>query len=178
MTSQWGRKESVIWPPHSPIYTYGALLMAFVLTACFVYLRFNYGQTPLQQFYTPTYAKTALGAAIDKKDKYQLIHVGDGTKPGQLASESDVQAGTTPAPRGKHIPLALSAAAAARGLRALYRGPEQQYLDKPLHEYLKSTVFQDDRLRDIYGWPLLFGFPSLLAQFPFSTRRTSSGASR
>jgi len=25
MTSQWGRKESVIWPPHSPIYTYGAL---------------------------------------------------------------------------------------------------------------------------------------------------------
>ena len=168
MTSQWGRKESVVWPPHSPIYTYGALFMAFVLSACFVYLRFNYGQTPLQQFYTPIYAKTAAGATFDKKDKYQLLYVGDGTKPGQLASESDVQAGTTPAPGGKHIPLALSAAAAARGLRALYRGPEQQYLDKPLHEYLKSTVFQDDRLRDIYGWPLLFGFLSLLVQLPFS----------
>jgi hypothetical protein len=37
MTSQWGRKESVIWPPHSPIYTYGALFLAFVLTGCFVY---------------------------------------------------------------------------------------------------------------------------------------------
>jgi RecA/RadA recombinase len=158
----------VIWPPHSPIYTYGALFMAFVLTACFVYLRFNYGQAPLQQFYTPIYAKTAAGATFDKKDRYQLLYVGDGTKPGQLASESDVQAGTTPAPGGKHIPLALSAAEAARGLRALYRGPEQQYLDKPLHEYLKSTVFQDDRLRDIYGWPLLFGFLSLLVQLPFS----------
>jgi RecA/RadA recombinase len=142
--------------------------MAFVLTACFVYLRFNYGQAPLQQFYTPIYAKTAAGATFDKKDRYQLLYVGDGTKPGQLASESDVQAGTTPAPGGKHIPLALSAAEAARGLRALYRGPEQQYLDKPLHEYLKSTVFQDDRLRDIYGWPLLFGFLSLLVQLPFS----------
>ena len=168
MTSQWGRKESVIWPPHSPIYTYGALFLAVILTGCFIYLRYTYGQTLLQQFYTPTYAKTAAGAAFDKKDKYQLLYVGDGTKPGQLAVESDVQAGTTPAPDGKHIPLALSAAAGERGLRALYRGPEQQYLDKALHDYLMSTVFQDDRLRDIYGWPLLFGFLSLLVQIPFS----------
>ena len=29
MTSQWGRKESVVWPPHSPIYSYGALFLAF-----------------------------------------------------------------------------------------------------------------------------------------------------
>ena len=25
MASQWGRKETVIWPPHVPILTYGAL---------------------------------------------------------------------------------------------------------------------------------------------------------
>ncbi len=168
MTSQWGRKESVVWPPHSPIYSYGALFLAFILTSCFIYVRFNYGQTPLQQFYTPIYAKTALGAAIDKKDKYQLLYVGDGSKAGQLAVGSDVQAGTTPAPGGKHIPLAISSAALGRGLRALYRGPEQQYLDKGLHEYLKSTVFQDDRLRDIYEMPLLFGLLSLLGQLPFS----------
>ena len=24
-TTQWGRKETIIWPPHSPIYTYGAI---------------------------------------------------------------------------------------------------------------------------------------------------------
>jgi hypothetical protein len=173
MASQWGRKESVIWPPHSPIYSYGAVFLAFVLTACFVYVRFNYGQTPLQQFYTPIYAKTAAAATFDKKDKYQLLYVGDGTKAGQLAVETDVQAGTTPAPGGKHIPLAISSGATRRGLRALYRGPEQQYLDKPLHEYLKSTVFQDDRLRDIYEWPLLFGFLSLMAQLPFSIAKDS-----
>jgi RecA/RadA recombinase len=168
MTSQWGRKESVVWPPHSPIYTYGALFLALVLTACFIYVRFDYGQTQLQQFYTPIYAKTALGAAIDKKDKYQLLYVGDGTKPGQLAVGSDVQAGTTPAPGGKHIALAISSVALGRGQRTLYRGPEQQYLDKGLHDYLKSTVFQDDNLRDIYEVPLLFGLLSLLGQLPFS----------
>ena len=30
-TTKWGRKETMIWPPHSPIYTYGAVFMAVVL---------------------------------------------------------------------------------------------------------------------------------------------------
>jgi hypothetical protein len=167
-TTQWGRKESIIFPPHSPIYTYGAVFLALVLTGCFIYIRFSYGQTPLQQFYTPIYARTAAGGALNKKDKYQLLYVGDGTKAGQPAAEADVQAGTTPALAGKQIPLALSSTASGRGLRALYRGPEQTYLDAPLHEYLKSAVFQGDRLRDIYKLPFLFGFLSLLAQLPFS----------
>jgi type IV secretory pathway TraG/TraD family ATPase VirD4 len=167
-TTQWGRKESIIFPPHSPIYTYGAVFLALVLTGCFIYLRFSYGQTPMQKFYTPIYARTAAGGALNKRDKYQLLYVGDGTKAGQPAAEADVQAGTTPALAGKQIPLALSSTAAGRGLRALYRGPEQTYLDAPLHEYLKSAVFQGDRLRDIYKLPFLFGFLSLLAQLPFS----------
>jgi len=168
MTSQWGRNESVIWPRHSPIYTYGAVFLAFVLTGCFIYLRFNFGQSPLQQFYTPIYARTAAGAVLNKKDKYQLLYVGDGTRAGLLAAEADVRTGTAPAPGSKQIPLALSGAAAARGLRTLYRGPEQTYLDAPLHEYLKSAVFQGDQLRDIYKLPFLFGFLSLLMQLPFA----------
>ena len=31
-TTKWGRKETMIWPPHSPIYTYGAVFIAVVLT--------------------------------------------------------------------------------------------------------------------------------------------------
>ena len=66
-TTQWGRKETIIFPPHSPIYTYGAVFLAFVLTGCFVYLRFSFGQTPLQQFYTPIYARTAAGAVLQQE---------------------------------------------------------------------------------------------------------------
>ena len=29
-TTQWGRKETIIWPPHSPIYSYGAIFLSIV----------------------------------------------------------------------------------------------------------------------------------------------------
>jgi type IV secretory pathway TraG/TraD family ATPase VirD4 len=167
-TTQWGRKESIIWPPHSPIYTYGVVFLSLVLAGCFLYVRFSFGQSPLQRFYTPIYARTAAGAPLDKKDKYQLLYVGDGAKAGRLATEADVKVGVTPAPNGKYIPLTLSPEATRLGLRALYRGQEQPYLDAPLHEYLKSAVFQGDRLRDIYKMPLVLGLLSLLLQLPFS----------
>jgi hypothetical protein len=124
-TTKWGRKETIIFPPHSPVYSYGAIFFALILTSIFVYLRFSYGQTPLQQFYTPIYAKSAAGGALNRKGKYQLLYVGDGAKFARLAAESDVQEGVTAAPNGKHIPLAISAQASAQGLRILYRGPEQ-----------------------------------------------------
>jgi hypothetical protein len=41
-TTKWGRKETIIFPPHSPIYTYGAIFLALILTGAFVYLRFSY----------------------------------------------------------------------------------------------------------------------------------------
>src|SRR5713101_8146374 len=39
-TTKWGRNETFIWPPHSPIYTYGAAFIAVILTGFFVYCRF------------------------------------------------------------------------------------------------------------------------------------------
>jgi type IV secretory pathway TraG/TraD family ATPase VirD4 len=170
-TTKWGRKETIIFPPHSPIYTYGAIFLAVILTGVFVYLRFSYGQTPLQQFYTPTYARSAAGGAFNKKDKYQLLYVGDEAKAARLAIEADVQAGTTAAPNNKSIPFVLSSQATAQGFHVLYRGPEQTLVDAPLHAYLLSAVFGGDRLRDIYELPLLFGLLSLLAQLPVAIRK-------
>ena len=48
--TKWGRNETFIWPPHSPIYTYGAVFMAVILTGLFVYCRFTFGNDPLQRF--------------------------------------------------------------------------------------------------------------------------------
>ena len=170
-TTQWGRKETIIFPPHSPIYSYGAIFFALILTSIFVYLRFSYGQTPLQQFYTPIYAKSAAGGALNRKGKYQLLYVGDGAKLARLATESDVQDGKTSTPNGKHIPLVLSSQAATQGLHILYRGPEQTLVDAPLHAYLRTAVFGGDQLRSIYALPLVFGFLSLLTQLPFAIRK-------
>ncbi len=166
-TTQWGRKETVIFPPRSAIYTYGAIFFSLILTGMFLYLRFSFGQTQLQQFYTPIYARSAAGALFNKKDKYQLLYVGDGLR-NRLATEADVQAGSTPAPKNKRLPLALSDAAVRSGGWLLYRGPEQVFIDAPLHDYLRGAVYQGRQLRNIYTSPLLFGLFSLLMQLPLS----------
>lgn len=170
-TTQWGRKETIIFPPHSPVYSYGAIFFALILTGIFVYLRFSYGQTPLQQFYTLIYAKSAAGAALNRKSKCQLLYVGGGANVARPASESDVQEGVTIVPNGKQIPLAVSGKAVALGLRDVYRGPEQTFFDAPLHTYLRNAIFGGNQLRTIYAQPLLFGLLSLLAQLPFAIRK-------
>ena len=41
--TNWGRKETIIWPPHKPIYTFGAVFLSLILTGLFVY---NGSSTP------------------------------------------------------------------------------------------------------------------------------------
>jgi hypothetical protein len=61
-----GPKETIIWPPHSPIYTYGAIFLSIVVAGPFVYLRFSFALTRLQQFYGTT---SAIAGAMHKADK-------------------------------------------------------------------------------------------------------------
>lgn len=39
---QWGRKESIIWPPRGFVYTFGAFLSACILIGFFIYIAFNF----------------------------------------------------------------------------------------------------------------------------------------
>jgi hypothetical protein len=75
--TNWGRKETIIWPPHKPIYTFGAVFFAVVLTGLFVYLHFAFVLTPLQQFDLPIYIKTTIVASIRQSSKYQLLLMAD-----------------------------------------------------------------------------------------------------
>ncbi len=168
--TKWGRKETIIWPPHSPIYTYGAMFMAVVLTCVFIYCRFSFGNSPLERFYTPIYIRSSVAGAIGatRTDKYRMLMVAARGIPPRLATNADVIDGTTPQPGGKPIPLALSQLALQRGYILLYLGPEQTYIDRSLSAYLKGEVFGGDSLLDLYRLPLLFGLVSLVIQIPFS----------
>lgn len=167
-TTQWGRKETIIFPPHSPIYTYGAFLLAVIATGLFVYLRFSFVLTPLQQFYLPYYLRTQLVGTLHKTDKYQLLAVADAEKHVRLATEGDVEKGWTQEANGKRLPLQLSPKAHAAGLRALYRGPQIPYLNQPLHAYLQNTVYGGDSPWTIFRLPILFGLVALGLQLPAS----------
>ena len=169
-TTKWGRKETMIWPPHSPIYTYGAVFMAVVLTGLFLYCRFSFGNNSLQRFYTPIYIRSSIAGAIGagRQDNYRMLMVGARGMAPRLAMNADVTDGKTPEPGGKPIPLALSKFALQHGYTLLYLGPEQSYIDASLNSYLKSAVYGGDTLFDLYELPLLFGLASLVIQLPFS----------
>ena len=170
MVTKWGRKETIVWPPHAPIYTYGAILMALVCTGAFLWAGFA-AQTPLQQFYTPAYVKSAVAGKFKKQDKYRLLFVTNGAKVARIATSTDVTEGTTPAPDGKTLPVAISPAAEAQGLHALYRGREAIYQNTPLHSYLKSAVFERQGFGEIYGNQIWYGLLALLAILPFAVFR-------
>ena len=48
MATQWGRKETIIWPPHVPMLSYTAVATALLCTCLFIWQRFTvaYGQGP------------------------------------------------------------------------------------------------------------------------------------
>ena len=169
-TTKWGRKETIIWPPHSPIYTYGAIFMAVILTGLFLYCRFSFGNSPLQRFYTPIYIRSSVAGAIEatRRDNYRMLMVGARGIPPRLATNADLIAGKTPEPGGKAIPVALSQSALRHGYVLLYQEPARSYIDAPLNAYLKSAVYGGDSLFDLYKLPLLFGLVSLVIQLPFS----------
>jgi hypothetical protein len=165
--NKWGRKETIIWPPHCPIYTYGAVFIAVILTGFFIYCRFTFGNDPLQRFYTPTYIRSsAIGA--NRRDNHRMLTLGARGIPPRLATNADVTEGTTPEPGGKPIPLALSRSALRSGYAQLYLGPGENYNDASLSAYLKAAIYGGDSLFEIYKLPLLFGLVSLIIQLPFS----------
>ena len=47
---QWERREAFIWPPRGYLYTLGAFFLACVATGFFIYVRLQYGLSPLELY--------------------------------------------------------------------------------------------------------------------------------
>jgi RecA/RadA recombinase len=164
----WGRKETIIWPPHQPIYTYGAIFLALVAAGLFVYLRFAIELNPLERYYLPTYIKTSISLSVRSSGKYQVLLVSDASGKAWYALNDNVQAGSTPQANDKPIPLALSDTARQRGMVSLYRGAPTVYQNNPLHAWLQKQIYSGDTVASIFEQPLVFGLVALLLQLPFS----------
>jgi hypothetical protein len=135
---QWGRKESVIWPPRGYVYTLGAFIFACILAGLFIYIRFEYGLSPLMRYYLPYYLRTETAGLTHPVSQYQLLYVSDGEKPGRAALDSDVQPGSTPQIGGKPLPLTLTPEAAKHGTFYLTRESLRNYQNKALHAWIAS----------------------------------------
>jgi hypothetical protein len=166
---QWGRKETVIWPPHGPINTYGALFVSVAAAALFIYLHFTFGLTPLEQYYLPYYTRATLSGDFRKADKYQLLLIVNNAETrSRIAREQDVIPGSTSQYEGKPLPLQISPQGLANGYLFLLRQRKVSYPNKALKTYLQSEIYGAESLLDLFRAPLLFGLATLLLQLPFS----------
>jgi hypothetical protein len=75
MAQHWGRKETVIWPPHAPIMSYSAIAAALLLTSLFLWERLNFTMSPLQQSYIVEYVRSEIGASFNGHQNYRLIYI-------------------------------------------------------------------------------------------------------
>jgi type IV secretory pathway TraG/TraD family ATPase VirD4 len=168
----WGRKETIIWPQHRPIYTYGAIFISVFLTAVLLYGRLRFIGTPLQRFYMPVYVHTSIFGSFSRthRSQYRMLFLaGRGVKPSP-AMNDDVVSGKTLEPGGRIIPLALSPAALQHGEDLLFGGPVRSYVDARLRDYLKVAVYHND-LSTILKIPLLCGAGIFLALLPFAVAK-------
>lgn len=166
----WGRKETIIWPRHMPVYSYGAVFVAVALTFAAVCIRIHLA-TPLQRYYLPVYERaTAIGTFMPRhRSDYRMLFVsGRGASP-RPAMNGDVILGRTPESDGKSIPLTLSSAAQREGYVLLFRGPKRGYVDARLRDFFEAAIYRGTSLSGFFRPPLLCGAALFLILLPVTT---------
>jgi hypothetical protein len=169
--TQWGRKETIVRPPHYPVYSFGAVFVALAVAGLCVYLHLAFAMSPLQRYYLSCYVETGFLGTMRQSSEYQLVTVADRQNHVRPVTEADVQPGSTPQPIGRPIPLTLSPAARAAGVVFLYRGAKVSYRNQPLHEYLRRFVYDGATFVGVFRIPLFAGLAAFLFQLPFAVRK-------
>jgi Type IV secretion-system coupling protein DNA-binding domain len=152
----WGRKETIIWPRHMPIYTCTVAFGVTVLTFLAVCIRIHLA-TPLQRYCLPAYERSSAFGAVTKthKSTYRLLFVGGPHSTPRPAMNDDVILGRTGDAGGQTIPLTLSADARERGYTLLFQAPGRNYVDARFSVYLGGVVFKGATLFGFFEPPTL-----------------------
>jgi type IV secretory pathway TraG/TraD family ATPase VirD4 len=154
MATQWGRKETVIWPPQVPIYTIGTMILSVPI--CISLLFGLYLTKPfLARNYTGDYLKSAAGSEFKMHNSFRLIYLFGGKAAPRVAQPEDFVPGTTILPNGKEISVQLSPAATAKGFTSFARGPERKIADEALYSWFRSAIFGGDDVLSAYGSALI-----------------------
>jgi len=166
--TKWGRHETFYFPPHQPIYSIGNLLLWVMLTILFLIIRMDISVSPLGQTDIGIYVRTGVAAYFSPASTaaFSLVCISDGVHT-RIAKPADVVRGKTILPNGKKFNLAPSEAAQARGYTTVLRGPEDDYVETGLHQYLRLTVYKGVGLKGLFLPPLLTAFIIFVVLFPY-----------
>src|SRR3569833_1841898 len=123
MATLWGRKETIIWPPHVPLMSYCAIAGAFLLTLFFAWERYAFQLPPLQKAYVTDYARAGVGRAFHAHQNYRLLYLGGAKAKPRLALPIDFADGEKRQPNGKRMPNKQTAQAQTQNKQKPNRGP-------------------------------------------------------
>jgi type IV secretory pathway TraG/TraD family ATPase VirD4 len=165
---QWGRRESIIWPPRGYLYTLGAFFLACIAAGFFIYLRFEYGLSALERYYLPYYVRSEIGGFAHPANAYRMLRLTDGRSLGRLAIDVDVRPGSTVQADGKPLPLMLTRQAAQDGRYLIYREPLRNYSNKAIHAWIGHWIYGDIPVYGLFKMQLWFGLVSFVLQLPYS----------
>jgi type IV secretory pathway TraG/TraD family ATPase VirD4 len=149
----------------------GAFFLALAATGLFIYIRFQYGLSPLERYYLPYYLRTATAGLAHPDGAYQMLYLSDGEKLGRPALDVDVQPGSTSQFGGKPLPLTLTPQASKYGAYFLLREPSRKYPNKTLHTWIAYWIYADSPLYKLFESQLSFGLVAFVLQLPFSIRK-------
>jgi hypothetical protein len=171
MVQQWGRRESIIWPPRGYLYTLGAFLLTCVATVFFIYLHLQYSLSPLERYYLPYYLRRGTGSLTHASSTYRMLRVTDGRSLGRLALGEDIQPGSTPQFSGNPLPFMLTPRAAHGSQYLLYRELPRTYPNATTHAWIAHSIYGDVPLYGLFGMQLWFGVAVFVLQLPYSIRK-------
>lgn len=154
MATQWGRKETVIWPPQVPIYTIGTMILAVPVLMSLLFGLFTM-KPFLARNYTGDYLKSAAGSEFKMHNSFRLIYLFGGKRAPRVAQPEDFVSGTTVLPNGKEVGVQLSPTALSQGYSSFARGPERKIADQALYDWFRAAIFGGDDVLSAYGPALI-----------------------
>jgi len=168
VATQWGRKESIIWPPHAPVMSYSALAAALLFTGLFIWQRLHFSLPPLQKSYITEYIRAEVGAVAHMRGTYRLLYLGGEKAKPRLALPVDFAPGRMTLPAGRAVPFSLSELAQAQGYRFPFRGPALKLSDASLYHWLRYAIFDGNGVFGVFTISFIEGGICLLAMLWFS----------
>ena len=165
--TEWGRRESVIWPSRRPVFSLGWFVVTLALTGAFLWLTFARAFSPFQQFYLPVYLKSAITETFRSEGKYRVLLIADSKKRIYYARAQDVMSGSTAQSNAKPLPLALSNSARAAGMVYLFRSAPTTYNSRSLHNWLRLQVYGGQSPLPIFKWPIIAGILVFILPLPY-----------
>jgi type IV secretory pathway TraG/TraD family ATPase VirD4 len=163
MATHWGRKETIIWPPHVPLMSYSAVAAALLLTCLLLWHRVRFAMPPLEQAYIGDYVRASAGAAFHLNGNYRLVYLGAGKTKPRLAFPFDFTVGKMTLPSGKTAPFALAELAHSQGYEFPFRAPARKYTDASMYHWLHDIVFGHKDLLALFAARLICGGVILIA---------------